>query len=174
MIAFRSIPSALRLSLAALSLAFIFFGWSVARSINTPEVVADRSDTAPVVISPAAEHGELSVAVTAAVESDPFNPLRTKPATRYRLAHEMVEAGGPPQRSQLRWAGIIVAADPTKSILSASLGNPNNNNNPVSHLRVGDKIGEFTLKSFDMSSATFESESGEMLKIFNPTPGRGG
>jgi hypothetical protein len=169
MMHFRSMPNSLRLALLALSLSFVFFGWSIFRAVNPGDVVPTGSASTPQVLAPEVFVPVRSAQISQAVDRDPFNPMRTRPAQPYRLASELAAIATTQQRARLRWAGVIMQADGTPFRLSVALGT--GNNAPVQTMKIGEVIGDYTLKVFDMKRATFQSSSGELVLLTNPRPG---
>jgi hypothetical protein len=162
-------PNSLKLALVALVLSGIFFGWSMLRAIKPAEVVAASDRGTPTVVMPE-EHGTpVSAQISSAVDRDPFNPLRTRPAQPYRLASELAAIATTQQRARLRWSGVIMNGDGTPFRLAVALGT--GNNAPVQTMKIGEVIGDYTLKGFDARSATFQSANGELVLITNPRPG---
>ncbi len=171
MIRMRSIPNSLRLAVVALALSGIYLAWTVANAVRTPSVQAAQSRLPSQVVALQEVPSSRPSEIQAAVNKDPFSETRTRPAARYRLAGEVdVVASGPPPRQQLRWAGVVIyPPDSSLNRLSVSIGG--GNNAPVQRMKVGDKIGDYTLKSFDMKSATFLTSSGDLIAITNPRKG---
>jgi hypothetical protein len=170
MIKARNIPNSLRLAALALVLAAIYLAWSAANAFSTPVVKAQASRPPANVIALHENTGPRPE-IQAAVDKDPFSPTRTRPPTRYRLAGEVdAVPTGPSQRQPVRWVGIILYPDnPSQSKLAVSLGS--NQNAPAQMLKVGEKIGDYTLKSFDYKTATFQHIGGDMIVIANPRKG---
>jgi hypothetical protein len=167
MIPLRALPPSLRGALIAISLSGVLFGVAMWRAYTPPAVDADTGDTTPSVVAPGSQSKLRGAQIGAAVERDPFNPARTRPAVRYRLAHEVAEVAGPAQRQPIRYVGSVVfPGDPSRNFLSVALGT--NQNAAAQNIRVGEKIGDYTLKSFDSKTATFQSASGEMILIQAP------
>jgi hypothetical protein len=166
----RGVPRELRLALVGLSVALLLLGWAVASALNPkpvesvpPRISSDIGMSDPL---PPAREAQIS----ASVDVDPFSAERKRPAVRYKLAHELAEVpSGPPARQPLRWVGVLIDSDPDASFLSVAIGN--NQNAPVEILKPGQKIGDYTLKSFTYKSATFQTSNGELIQIFNPTKG---
>jgi hypothetical protein len=166
----RSIPPALRLALAGVALAGVFLGWSILHAVNPDVVQPSGSNAVPAVVSLEPRTPGRAALISSAVDRDPFNPARTRPAVRYRLAHEMAEVAAPQRRQPMRWVGVVIWPDnPASNRLSVALGT--NQNAPVQSLKVGDKISEYTLMEFDYKAARFQSESGEMIMITTPRKG---
>jgi hypothetical protein len=167
MLGFRSLPAHLAAAGAALALAAVFFGVMLLRAMSPAEVEASQPVGTPVVAL--SDHAPARVAeIIPAVEKDPFNPERQRPARRYRLAGEIDEAAPPTARLPIRWGGAVIGmgADSTDSRFFAALGT--NNNAPLQSLKPGDKLGDYTLKSFDALVAIFVSPNGDLISITNP------
>jgi hypothetical protein len=172
MIQLRTIPPSLQLAAAALLLSCVFVAWSVAGATRPAPVEARAPSSTPRVRVLGEMSPTRNAEISRAVDVDPFSPTRTRPAVRYKLADEVdvPVTTGRAARQPLRWGGVIYsAADPSMNRLSVAMGT--NANAPVQSLKVGEKIGDYTLKSFDYKSATFISASGEQLVIANPRKG---
>jgi hypothetical protein len=108
------------------------------------------------------------VNIAAAVSADPFNPKRQAPAIPYRLPGEAdAEPAGRASRSpQIRLLGTVVFVQ-GGGFVTCQIGNER----PVM-VRVGEKIGNYTLKSVARGSAVFTGPTGETLQVAAPQPGR--
>jgi hypothetical protein len=171
MIRMRSIPPSLRLAAVALLLSCVYLVWSVANALSAPAVEATSSRAPTSVVTLHDIPSPRVAEIQEAVSKDPFSESRTRPATRYRLAGEVdVVPETPRQRQPLRWVGVVLNGDdPSLSSLSVALGN--NQNAPVQRMKVGEKIGDYTLKNFDHKSATFTTLTGDLIQITNPRKG---
>jgi hypothetical protein len=169
MIRIRSVPNSLKLSLVALFLAAVYLTWSVANAVNTPAVQAATSQMPSTFVTLQESTGPRPE-IQAAVDKDLFSPTRTRPTNRYRLPGDVEAVPTTPQRQPLRWVGIILDTEnPSLSRLSVAIGN--NQTSPATLMKVGDKIGDYTLKSFDYKTATFQAPGGDLIVITNPRKG---
>ena len=150
--------------LAALASA-IFAGWSVMRAIEIDELPTGAEATALGDVTVPARRVPPRANIAAAVEADPFSPARTRPVEAYRLPGELVVAGPAPRVEQLRVLGTVVSTTGS-GFAMCQLGSQ-----PPAIVRVGQKIGVYTLKRVARGSATFASPSGDVV-IAAPQPGR--
>jgi hypothetical protein len=149
---------------AALASA-IFAGWSVVRALETEDLPATADATALGDVQVAARRMPPRVNIAAAVDADPFSRERQRPPEAYRLPGEMVVAAPTGRTEQLRVLGTVVSTT-GGGFAMCQLGST-----PPSIVRVGEKIGVYTLKRVARGSATFASPSGEVV-IAAPQPGR--
>jgi hypothetical protein len=143
------------------------------RSLNPMAVEASQAgvETVTEVLQPPLV--SIAAILPAAVDKEPFSPNRTRPPVRYRLPGEIDETAAPgssARRPPIRWVGVVVSEDSVGLSLFAALGT--NQNAPWEALTVGDKIGAYTLKSFDYWSATFVTDGGEPVIVNNPRKGQ--
>lgn len=170
MLQFRSMPPLTKVALGLLVAAFVFAGWSVAQAVKVPAVNASAGRMMePPSLSLAGDGGRAAM-VAEALNSDPFRETRDKPAQRYRLPGEVTEAPvqvrGP---VQLRFIGLIATIEGTERVdyAFAQLGNL-----PLQKLKVGEKLGEYTLVSFTNKRAVFSNVSGDQIVLTPQSTGR--
>ena len=146
-------------------LAAGFAGWSVFRAIRLDElpVAADATALGDVQV---AERGRPPrVNIAAAVDADPFNPGRQRPVEAYMLPNELVVPAASPRAEQLRVLGTVVSTTGS-GFAMCQLGSE-----PPTIVRIGEKIGVYTLKRVARGSATFTGPAGDVV-IAAPQPGR--
>ena len=151
---------------AAATLASIFFaGWSVARALRTDDLPTSADATALGDVQVATRPRPPRVNVAAAVDADPFNPSRQRPTEVYMLPHELVVPAPAPRGEQLRVLGTVVSTTGS-GFAMCQLGSE-----PPTIVKVGEKIGSYTLKRVVRGSATFAGPAGDVV-IAAPQPGR--
>ena len=104
--------------------------------------------------------------IQAAVESDLFSPDRAAPSAPYRMPGERDRNEAPavePMRPQV--LGTAVATD-GRSFATLQLGD----GSPVL-VRVGDKIGEWTVKAIGRGKVTLVTVGGARADLSVPKPG---
>ena len=138
---------------------------SVAKAIRVAEPPGPADATALGDVQPAARKVPARVNIAAAVDADPFNPGRQRPAEPYRLPGELVAAPAPSRTQALRVLGTVVVTNGT-SFAMCQIGSE-----PPVIVRVGQQIGSYTLKRVTRGKAVFGSPSGE-IEIAAPQPGR--
>lgn len=152
----------MRSALAALVLSAALAGWALVRAI--------RIDAVPDAPASVLSGGELLVApppaapvdVRFAVDNDLFSPDRSAPANRYRMPGEPIPApGGDVEEAPAEpvLLGTAVGAG-QRSFVTCRLGD-----GPPVILRVGDKIGAYTLRSIERGRAVFVSTAGKRLEV---------
>jgi hypothetical protein len=110
-------------------------------------------------------------AALAAVEVDPFRPDRSRPAERFRLPGDVLAAAEPEAPEPVRPApavrliGTVMLPD-GGALAMAQLGEDS-----PRVVRVGEKIGEYVLRTVQRGGATFVSAAGERVELVVPRPG---
>ncbi|HYV96540.1 MAG TPA: hypothetical protein VE967_03700 [Gemmatimonadaceae bacterium] len=147
-----------QISLAALVLAFAFALWSGTRAYRLTSVASAQE---PAFASGAAlARNEMTVPadIQSVVSQNPFSADRKAPSVRYRLGGYANEgpATPPPQPVVL---GTTVA-DEHRSFAVASVGDSR-----ATVVRIGDKIGGYTVKSIERGLVVFTTPAGDRLVI---------
>ena len=155
----------MRAAAAAAAISAVFAGWAVLRALEIEALPASADATALGDIQVPARRMPPRVNVAAAVNADPFSPERQRPAEAYRLPGELVVAAPTARPEQLKVLGTVVSTGGS-GFAMCQLGSE-----PPTIVRVGQKIGVYTLKRVARGSATFASPSGEVV-IAAPQPGR--
>jgi hypothetical protein len=128
-----------------------------------PEAAPPQFNTAAAL--PAASNAK-ALNVSAVVSENLFSPDRSPPLTRYRLPGNedaYVEAE-PIDVSQLLVLGTVVGAG-NRTFAMCSL-----NGAPTVIVRVGERVGDFTVRSIKRGVVEFSTASGERFEInANPT-----
>jgi hypothetical protein len=155
-----------RVALTAFVLACALVAWTLVRALRTaplPNAVA----TTPVSMEPMTRR-PLSppTDVQAAVESDLFSPDRTAPDTPYRMPGES-DGSDKPAVDPMKPAvlGTVVSTD-GRSFASVRLGDAS-----PQLVHVGDKIGEWVVKSITRGTVVILSANGTRAELTVPKPG---
>jgi hypothetical protein len=101
-----------------------------------------------------------TVDVGAAVETDPFAADRSAPEHAYRAPGEEGDDGGPKAPSVEPVVLGTAVGDPTRSFATVQLGDSH-----ATIMRVGGKIGGYTVKSIERGHVVFTTPSGKKLDI---------
>jgi hypothetical protein len=155
----------IRLAAAAVVVAALFAAWSVARALRTDDLPTSADATALGDVQIASRDRPPRVNVAAAVDADPFNPARARPTEVYMLPHELVVPAPAPRGEQLRVLGTVVSTTGS-GFAMCQLGSQ-----PPTIVKIGEKIGAYTLKRVVRGSATFAGPAGDVV-IAAPQPGR--
>lgn len=156
----------MRAALGVLGLAIIVLAWTVVRAF--------RAEPLPVVPATAAAGLETigrrtparPADVQAAVENDVFASDRSAPASPYRMPGESGGNSGPPQEPLKPLVlGTAVATD-GRSFATLQLGDAS-----PTLVHVGDKIGEWTVKSIQRGKVVLVNTSGTRTDLTVPNPG---
>lgn len=157
--------SSVRAAALAAVLCAAFAGWSVLRALRTDDLPTSADATALGDVQMAERARPPRVNVAAAVDADPFNPARQRPTEVYMLPNELVVPAATPQAEQVRVLGTVVNTAGS-GFAMCQLGSE-----PPTIVRVGEKIGAYTLKRVVRGSATFAGPAGDVV-IAAPQPGR--
>jgi len=145
--------------------AGIFAALSAAQAIRLDELPGPADTTALGDVQPPSRKSTTRVNIAAAVDADPFAPDRQRPAEPYRLPGELVEAPAMSPAQQLKVLGTVVVTSGS-SFAMCQIGS-----DPPVIVRIGQRIGGYTLKRVARGKAVFTSPSGE-IEIAAPQPGR--
>jgi len=100
------------------------------------------------------------------VAADPFHPLRTAPAERYILPEEQIAAvepgSGPLREGLVRLLGTAVV-DNAGGFVMAQVGSAT-----PQMVRVGEVVGDLTLRSIARGSAEFTRQDGTLVTLGVP------
>jgi hypothetical protein len=146
-------------ALATLAISAVLFTWTLSRAIRIqPAELPVPAFAANTALAAPAQGG--AVDVGAAVETDPFAADRTAPARRYRVPGEdgpdAVATDAPIEPVVLGTAW----SDADHSFATVQLGD---SRSMIMH--VGDKIGQYTVKSIERGRVGFTTPSGKKLEI---------
>jgi hypothetical protein len=102
-----------------------------------------------------------TVDITPALDADPFRADRRRPLARYRLPGEPVPGRDTvvAVRSNVQLLGTVIGLD------GASFAMCQSGNAPPRSLRVGQMIGDLTLKQIQQGGAMFVTPAGEQLEL---------
>lgn len=150
----------MRVALAALALAFVFAVWSLADAFRAP-ASPPVGVRAPLVLTLKPAASARAVDIDAAVSSDLFSPDREAPEQAFRMP------GEPPPQST-----AVVASAPKPTVLGTAVaGNGFSfataelaaNGPRIVH--VGDKLGDYTVKTIERGHVVFVAADGTRLDI---------
>jgi hypothetical protein len=156
----------MRFALVALALAVGVLAWAGVRAYT---VAIDEASAATLPASSTALNAPpaiVGVDVEAIVDNDVFAPDRAAPARRYRLPGEdepVVTVSAPPPREPPRpiVLGTALNADSTLSFTTVQLGTSR-----PTQLRIGGKIGEYTVLAIERRKVIFVGPSGQPIEIY--------
>jgi hypothetical protein len=97
--------------------------------------------------------------LTAAVESNPFRPDRAPAPIAFRMPQEERPASAPAAPVAVKLVGTAVMPGST-GFAMCQLGNQ-----PPRVVRVGETIGDFTLKAVEQGRARFQTSRGTPVEI---------
>jgi hypothetical protein len=139
-------------------LAVLVFGAFGVRAIQV-EAVPDAA-AAPIDATMLSRSGAKEAAdIGTAVEHDPFSASRTAPSRRYALPWEAGEAKVTEAAPKPLVLGTAVALD-GKSFATCQLGT-----DLPRIVHIGDKLGEYTVKSITRGRVVFTTSSGNALDV---------
>lgn len=148
-------------AMAALAIAFLIFIWSLVSAIHieptadAPLPAFNTTASNPRVIAP--ERSQ----VAEVVDLNIFAPDRTAPLRRYSLGgdEEVLQAETLEEIPKPVVHGTAVGTG-SRSFAMASL-----NGAPTVIVRVGDKLGEYTVRSIERGVVVFSTASGERFAV---------
>jgi hypothetical protein len=147
-------------AIAVLAASIMIAVWTLARAIRiapVPEVSAPQfAASGALTVSAAAP----IVDVGAAVERDPFAPDRTAPANRYRAPGEESDDDAPKAPPVEPVVLGTAASDAAHAFATIQLADSH-----ATIMHVGDKIGQYTVKSIERGHVVFTTASGRKLDI---------
>lgn len=158
-----------RYALAALALSLGVLGWTARRALEVEEAggaIAAPPESTITDVAPAAAPN--AAQVLAAVDSDPFHPERRRPTERFRLPGEAItaEVAAPtPAAAPLVLLGTVVLAE-GRSFVMCQQGS-----DQPRIVRVGESLGDYTLRSVQQGHAVFVTRRGEQVELRVPKPG---
>lgn len=146
-------------AIALLAIATMLTLWTLVHAIRiapVPESSEPQFAGASALTAPVAPR---NVDVAAAVETDPFAADRSAPEHAYRAPGEESDAGPTAPAVEPVVLGTAVS-DATHSFATVQLGDSH-----ATIMRVGGKIGEYTIKSIERGHVVFTTPSGKKLDI---------
>jgi hypothetical protein len=147
-----------QLALAVLGLGLVVAGWTGSRAYRIEPVIPASEPTFASAAALSTSGMSVPVDIGAVVALNLFSPERKAPSVRYRLTGyaEATPAAQPPQPVVI---GTFVAAE-NRSFAFCSVGDSR-----ATVVRVGDRIGGYTVKSIERGSVVFTTPAGERLVI---------
>lgn len=147
-------------AIAALALSVMVVLWTLVHAIRiepVPEAPAPQFSVGGALASPTTAP---RTNVAAAVDADPFAPDRNAPESRYRAPSEERDESAPKPAAVEPVVLGTAASDATHGFATVQLAD-----GPAAIVRVGDKIGEYTVKSIERGHVVFTTSSGKKLDI---------
>jgi hypothetical protein len=159
--------ASMRAALGALLLGAGAIVWTLVVALRPDEV---RPAPAAVTITPGALDTPAApplVDVVAAVATDLFATNRAAPAVRYHAPGEVLVTGpaAPQEPPKPVVLGTALAAD------GSSFATCQFASSRLLMVRVGDRVGNYVVKSIERGSVVFTTPEGKRLEIFAPRPG---
>jgi len=152
-----------RLATLALGIAAGVLGWSALNAWRIDDVPDRMSEDLAAVIAPAPAdlRGSQALArVLVAVEKDPFQVARHRPSQRFRAAADVANAPAPEANTPppVELIGTAVSADGGFAVCAVSGA-------PPRIVRVGQRVGDWTLSRVTKGAAEFATPSGTTVVI---------
>jgi len=147
-----------QIALGALVIALVLSAWTASRAIHIDQTVAAPPPSFATADALAKTPIVVPVDIGAVVGSNVFSPERTAPRRRYRLTG---------------YAEPVASAPPPKPLVLGTAVAPNNRSfafcrmpdGPAMIVRVGDKIGTYTVKSIDRNQVVFFAPGEEPFAV---------
>lgn len=154
----------MRAALAGVTLALLLCAWTVRKAIHVEEVAAAPATVSIVAGALDTPPPGAAVNVGVAIDADLFSPTRKAPVARYRMPGEpavkVVEE--PPKPIVL---GVALAAD------GSSFATCQFQSAKLLMVRVGDKIGEYTVRVIERGRVVFSTPAGKTFEVLAPRAG---
>jgi hypothetical protein len=147
-------------AIAVLAASIVLALWTLVHAIRiapVPEIAAPQFAASGALT--AGSYGP-TVDVAAAVERDPFAADRTAPANRYRAPGEESDDGEPKAPPVEPVVLGTASSDPAHAFATIQLADSH-----ATIMHVGDKIGQYTVKSIERGHVVFTTPSGKKLDI---------
>lgn len=154
-----------RVALAAFVAGIAVTGWTIARALRAEPL----PDVAPGALASleSIKRGPITppTDIEAALDNDLFSPDRTAPAAPYRMPGEQSDDRPAPEPMKPIVLGTVVATD-GRSFATMQLGNDR-----PTLVHVGDKIGDWLVKTIARGKVTLVSTGGSRVDVTVPKPG---
>jgi hypothetical protein len=155
----------MRFAIGALSLALIACVWSAATALRTRDVDAAAATVNIVAGALDAPAPPADVNVGLAVDADLFSPDRKAPAARYRMPGEAAPAAPEAEPPKPIVLGTALASDGT------SFATCQFQSSRLLMVRVGDKVGDYTVKLIERGRVVFATPAGKTFEVLAPRAG---
>jgi hypothetical protein len=158
----------MRFAIGTLAIALVFGVFTFARALQLSEV---PGGTLPVLPNPAAlvaPAQPAAINVQDVINRDVFAPDRIAPSNRYLLPSEIDRDVGPAVTPPRILVLGVALADSGQSFATAQVGNDR-----PTIVRVGDKLGPYTVKAIASKRVTFTSANGTTQTVVALTSGSG-
>ena len=147
-------------AIALLAAAAVLTVWMLVQAIRIAPVPDSSEPEFAVGSALAAAAQARNVDVAAAVETDPFAADRSAPERSYRAPGEEGDDDVPKAPTVAPVVLGTAVSDATRSFATVQLGDSH-----ATIMRVGGKIGEYTVKSIERGHVVFTTPSGKKLDI---------
>jgi hypothetical protein len=156
----------MRVALGVLGASLAVLAWAMIRAFHAEPLPAVSATTVASLEAIGRGTARRPADIQAAVENDVFASDRSSPASPYRMPGES-ESGGERAVEPLKplVLGTAVATD-GRSFATLQLGDAS-----PTLVHVGDKIGEWTVKSIQRGKVVLVSTSGTRADLTVPNPG---
>ena len=144
------------IALVAAALSILLMLVALGRSLVVaplPGAEGAEAKTAPTALARTTAAGASEIAVV--LRADPFAPERHAPATRFRLPGEAAATNAVVTPAALRLIGVALIADGRSFALVQAGGDT------PRLVRIGEKIGGYTLRRVERDRATFAGPDGK-------------
>lgn len=149
-------------ALCAVGLGFVArVGW---RAIQLDPLPAARASSV-VAGAVSATRSSAQVDLTPAVELDPFRPDRRRPPARYPVPGD---APPPSEKPPVTTPNVMTLVGTVMSLDGSSFAMVGVAGSPPRVVRVGQTIGDLTLKKIEQGRAVFRSAEGEVIELTVP------
>jgi hypothetical protein len=151
---------AMRAALTAFAFAAVTVGWTLVRATRSPVISTAAPAPVPSTAAISAALRGASINVRAAVDADPFAEDRSAPSKRYRLPGEHdASSDGAVDAPKPVVLGTAVSGG-GRSFATCQLGGEE-----PTIVRIGDRIGSYTVKSIERGRVVFTTKAGDRLEI---------
>ncbi len=153
-----------RLALIALSASVALTGFTLWRAIEIRPVSAERGSNDLLRAAEITRRASDPVdSVLAVIDIDPFHPERRRPRVRFRMPGERVTlvrtARRPTARPRLALRGTVVLPG------GGGLAIVDQGRGATTMVRVGERVGDLTLRSVDREQAVFTTPGGSRIVV---------
>ncbi|MBC8086360.1 MAG: hypothetical protein H7Z40_03785 [Phycisphaerae bacterium] len=150
----------MRAAIAAVALSVVLMLYALSRAVQITDVPAGVLPVLPNTAALVAPPPPTAINIVAVVNRDVFDPARSAPTNRYLLASEISEPEAPAAAlPRLVVLGIGLASG-GRSFATCQVGAE-----PARIVRVGDKIGPYTIKAIESKRVTIMLPTGAVETI---------
>jgi|GEM_PF-1496972 len=158
----------MRVAMVAVAVSLVLMVYTLARAVQISEVPAGELPVLPNPAALVAPPPPPTVNITKVVSRDVFDVARSAPTNRYLLASEITEPDAPAAPlPRLVVLGIALASG-GRSFATCQVGAER-----PTIVRVGDKIGPYTIKAIESKRVTIMLPTGAVETLFALNSGSG-